>query len=466
MPQYTLLCTSCGRPDLLERTFASFLATARPGPQYIVVVDDAGMEKPDWFPRHNTKWISNPSRRGQIYCADVLWDNCKTDYAFWLEDDWEFTNGGFIEQSLDLLETEWNKDILLVQIPGDNPQPLKFDASRGIYLAERDWSGGWSGFTFNPGMRRLADYRRIGSYGRHTGYDPRGCGELALSKLYRSHEYYAARLQGQQYCKHIGDDRHIDRSLAPRERILVGIPSAKSLNYGPFRKMQERVWQRTWVNGCSGLQIDGPNQRVESVLDTWFQDFYNHTNVEAKIFYGDKGSDTAQEVFLDCPNDHMTLSYKIKAMCQWAVDHDFQWLAKPDDDTFVYTDRLIRQFLDQVADRCDYAGSDEGGFAMGGRLYWLSRKAMELVAAADPAQYTYYATDLGEKLRKALPPDLVEWRDDAFVGAVMKQNGIKLKDLMGLVTMGHAEYPGIPTVTLHPVSPEKMRLMYADLGRQ
>jgi hypothetical protein len=85
---------------------------------------------------------------------------------------------------------------------------------------------------------------------------------------------------------------------------------------------------------------------------------------------------------------------------------------------------------------------------------------MELVAAADPATYTYYATDMGERLAKQLPPDLVEWRDDAFVGAVMKQNQIKMTDLMGLVTIGHQELPGIPTVTLHPVSPEKMRELY------
>ena len=74
--------------------------------------------------------------------------------------------------------------------------------------------GTWSGFTFNPGIRRLRDYVAIGGYGKHARFAANrpGDAESAISQLYRRHDYYAAILAdggGVGYVRHIGHGRHV-----------------------------------------------------------------------------------------------------------------------------------------------------------------------------------------------------------------------------------------------------------------
>ena len=72
-----------------------------------------------------------------------------------------------------------------------------------------DHLGLWHGFSFNPGLRRTADYRRIGSYSRHVRFDPHHPirAESGLSRLYRDlgmHAVILADNGGQGYVRHIG----------------------------------------------------------------------------------------------------------------------------------------------------------------------------------------------------------------------------------------------------------------------
>ena len=103
----------------------------------------------------------------------------ESDYIFHCEEDWEFVKSGFVEVSLKILK---NNRIFSTQLHGytdqqgdikiDSP-PLHFigleaeeliaDGERFRHIV-RDWNDTFVGFSFNPGLRRLKDYKSIGSY--------------------------------------------------------------------------------------------------------------------------------------------------------------------------------------------------------------------------------------------------------------------------------------------------------------
>ena len=434
--QYTLVINSCGRPDLLKRTWDSFQAVKDICPAATIVVDDSDMPQPSWLPKHSVKYLSNGTRRGQIYSIDRAYDEVKTDYIFHCEDDWGFRDPGFLEASLNILEKY--ADILQVWLRGIPTHAdirdrftiyrVEPDPIRPLHIARYYWDGWAGGFSFNPGLRRLSDYRRIGSYGRHVGYDPRGCGERQLGRLYHNLGYSAAILP-HDHVYHIGDEAHIDRKVAPEApKILVAIPTADCLDYREFRAIQQQRFGRTWPHGISGLQHNGANQRRLAVADTWWKDLGAYHNVTGKFFTGAE---------LGCSDKFVDLPEKNRRMCRWAVDNGFDRMFRCDDDTFVHVDRMVRQTLEFEG---DYAGWDCGGFGIGGAGVWLSRKAMEIVASSD--------WEAGE------------WRDDAFIGAALKTHGICMHDMPGVgdnICLG-------PAVTIHPVGPERMRELYGEVA--
>lgn len=438
---YTLVVTSSNRHHLLQQTLASFMATADIQPREIIVVEDSNAERPSFCPGHRYTYISNGEARGQIYSVDRAYDLVRTPYIFHCEDDWAFRNTGYMQDSLDILEK--NPDILQVWLRGV-PSRLEILNTRVVYECTPDPRGfhtvKWSwpgypnlpdglGFSFNPGLRRTSDFLRIGSYGKHVGYEPRGCGEQAIAKLYSDLGYKAAILP-YAHTYHTGEESHVPRGAnRPAPKILIAILADDVLDYSAFRVMQKAKWGKVWENGVSGLQIDGPNLRKEAVRDTWFKDVGAHKNVTAKLFTGKE---------LDVEEGHVHLPHKMRAVCRWMVDNNFDLMFRPDDDTFVRVDRLVRQGFEITS---DYAGIDEGGFIIGGPGVWLSRRACELLSTAEVPSYS------------------VEWRDDAWIGDVLRSHGIKPgNDLPGLHIQGQSQYG--TRITLHPVSPDQMRNLY------
>src|ERR1700730_4488202 len=81
---YTLAVTSCGRLDLLERSFLSFMECADVPPSAIVIVEDGDAPEPEFLKRFRhipTKWINNGARRGQVFSLDALYREVKTPYV-------------------------------------------------------------------------------------------------------------------------------------------------------------------------------------------------------------------------------------------------------------------------------------------------------------------------------------------------------------------------------------------------
>lgn len=205
---YTLAVTSCARHDLLERTLVSFYTTCDELPHETIIFEDGGTPAPAWLPK-GIKWLQGGERRGQVRAVDGLYEEVKTDEIFHCEDDWLFRpsakSARYIERSREILD-RW-RSVIMVSLRGDSgwhPLELRpgYDALR---IARPDWDG-WGGFAFNPGLRRRADWKCIGSYGQHVTHGLRAEHERQLSMLYHRMGYVIADL-GENLIWHQGDGR-------------------------------------------------------------------------------------------------------------------------------------------------------------------------------------------------------------------------------------------------------------------
>ena len=145
--------------------------------------------------------IIGGARVGLINSADALMEKVNTDWVFWMEDDWEFYRSGFIEESLKIMNGKPNiLQVWLRDRNDTNGHPLSGDFLSTSYR--------WRGFSFNPGLRRLSDWKRLGSYRQAVGLKEGAGAEQRIGFRYYRMGYKAAISQ-QGYVRHIGDGRHV-----------------------------------------------------------------------------------------------------------------------------------------------------------------------------------------------------------------------------------------------------------------
>lgn len=217
-PKVTFTLTSSNRLDLLKITVESFLKYNRyPIEQYIIVddsgIDGVGDKIQAMFPF--VLVLPNQPRIGQTASIDKMYALVETEYIFHCEDDWEFVDYDFIDKSMDILSAPGNEKLVQVWIRGEfdtNNHPVLRDrkyraGNTEYYLLSADYYlGHYGGFGFHPGLRRLCDYKVLGSYTAAS----EGITEAAISKKYIELGYKAATLIP-KYMNHIGAGRHTDR---------------------------------------------------------------------------------------------------------------------------------------------------------------------------------------------------------------------------------------------------------------
>ena len=230
MKEVTVVITSCGRLNLLSKTINSFKKYNTYPIKKIIIVDDSGdltiheeadkllpflLEDYDHFVFFNNK------RKGQLKSIDYAYSLVDTPYIFHLEDDWEFYRPSFIEHSFKLMDndpkliTVWLRELNdtmnhprykesnFVTYPAED-EPLA--VLKYYYLKEYK---GWSGFSFNPGLRRHRDYKTISPFTKHIPDKlvniPESLLEieLAISKKYGDLGFKAAIFE-KGYVRHIG----------------------------------------------------------------------------------------------------------------------------------------------------------------------------------------------------------------------------------------------------------------------
>lgn len=222
----TVVVTSSDRHDLLEQTLDSFVRhNSYAGVRRVIICEDSyryphfieGAEK---YAAYDMAVLNFRPRLGQLLSIDVGYKYVDTDYIFHCEDDWEFYAPGFIETSLAILES--SPHILQVHLRRpDDVFPMgeldyTVDVGGKFALIERGVApvGEWHGFSFNPGLRRLADYKRLGSYSGQL-LTPRYRTqhfEAFIGELYRDLGYKAAISLfngGKGFVRHLGHGRHV-----------------------------------------------------------------------------------------------------------------------------------------------------------------------------------------------------------------------------------------------------------------
>jgi hypothetical protein len=203
----TVCLTSCGRQDLLERTIKSFYEFNTYPIKRFIVSEDSGKiginhELSILFPE--IEFINDGVSQGQIKSIDSMYQMVDTKYVFHLEDDWEFYRKGFIEYSLEKMERDGKLiNVWLRERDDTNGHPHL----SGLLALNYN---GWSGFTFNPTLKRMKDYKRLGSYSRYVSFSRSRPweSEKKIGKIYKNLGYHA-EISEVGFVKHIGWDRHV-----------------------------------------------------------------------------------------------------------------------------------------------------------------------------------------------------------------------------------------------------------------
>lgn len=187
MKDITLVVTSCGRFDLLAQTLNSFYKFNTYPIREVIVTED---------------W----NREGQAKSIDRAYSRITTPWIFHLEEDWEFYKSGFIEKSLEILETHSNISTVVLREHNDtNGQSIVKLNEFSCETMLDGWRQYWGGFTWNPGLRRLSDYKLINSSYEQYHH------EHVVSQTYRELGFHVG-ITPEGYVRHIGWGRGLPKN--------------------------------------------------------------------------------------------------------------------------------------------------------------------------------------------------------------------------------------------------------------
>ncbi len=220
MKDVSLVITSCGRFDLLEKTLDSFFEYNTFPIKKIIITEDSTEGKKlekvlSKYKNQNFKMIINEKRLGQMKSIDKAYSEVDTEYIFHCEDDWKFFKNGFIEKSMKLLEED--EKILIVggRAKKEFKEGYFFDEEYIDKDGEKYYNVADEIFTYNPGLRRKKD---MDLFGKHEKLEGQRYEEV-LSDFYKEKGYKLVFLK-EPFVEHIGNKRHVYFSQKGRNSIL------------------------------------------------------------------------------------------------------------------------------------------------------------------------------------------------------------------------------------------------------
>jgi hypothetical protein len=234
----TFVLTSCGRFDLLAETMLTFLANnTAPIARYVIVEDSGRASVRDAIGGLGIPidFLVNDPPVGQMASIDRAYATVDTPYISHCEDDWRFLRGGFIEDSRIVLDARPDVSAVICRRTGQvvwhdiayqHAKPASV-AGVGFRTARRGFHAQWGGYTFHPGLRRRADWARLGSFAAN-GH------EIDASAWFKAQGMTLAYLD-RPACETTGANRHVHNALTPpsrpRPRIEVTVPDAMARGY-------------------------------------------------------------------------------------------------------------------------------------------------------------------------------------------------------------------------------------------
>lgn len=178
MKKVTLCYTSYSRFDFLKKSLDSFLNINTYPIDRIVIIEDSTklIMKEKILKEFGDKieLIFNDTNIGQARSIDKMYNTVTTDYIFHTEEDYFYTgNPNFIKDSMDILEERsdlhqvWCRNWNNYAVTHGGTFADQFESSElktttdVSYRLIREHYLGWSGFTWNPGLRRTIDYKTM-----------------------------------------------------------------------------------------------------------------------------------------------------------------------------------------------------------------------------------------------------------------------------------------------------------------
>ena len=263
--EISFVLTSCGRFDLLRRTLASFLEHNDTKIEKYIIVEDSGDDSVRdvlaEFRDVEFDLIVNQNKRGQLWSIDLAYERVRTPYIFHCEDDWLFTKSGFMEPSLTLLEDFPDVVQVLVRDLTDEKHGVRgeLQTHKGVsfYAPMPADHPNVRCYSFNPGLRRLSDYKKIGWFRLILN-------EKNISDLARQMGYWQVRLENGGV-QHIGYRRHAPDPIVPRLRTLERLKRS-ILKRSIFFKPEDQVYEPKRVPVSCFIVACNEADRIERAL--------------------------------------------------------------------------------------------------------------------------------------------------------------------------------------------------------
>lgn len=224
---FTVVVTSCGRFDLLEKTIASFnrhfIADA-----ITIAEDSADHDGARAFAaRHaNVDMRINDPKLGQMRSIDRLYEAVATPYVIHLEDDWEFTRAIDLTRIVAMLEQKPDMTVALLahrEYAAHMESGVRMMSAEGLdyKIFAFETHPLWFSYSFNPSIARIDLWRDIGPFAKFET-------EEKLSGVLKEQGKRIALLWP-PVGHHIGDDRHVP---------------------DPFQPLRPRTFWAKWLNSA------------------------------------------------------------------------------------------------------------------------------------------------------------------------------------------------------------------------
>lgn len=236
----TTFILSCNRLDVLEKTINSYLETK----DYItknVLLDDSG--EPELFDilvekyGHFCDIICFPRNRSQWFAMDFMVSYCDSEYIFYLEDDWGFLQGGYLNKSKEILQKYRNigtVDISWRTFEDEGFECYDKQLIDDSFYYKKPWKISdyhlcWYGWVGSPNLKRRDDLILLGRVEKWHN-------EWNIDRRFRALGFRAVFLNG-KYVDHLGD--YCSRMAGKRPD-----DGTTPEHYYPPELQAERIWPK------------------------------------------------------------------------------------------------------------------------------------------------------------------------------------------------------------------------------